>query len=398
MRRLWVAGVLLAALDPTLAAGPVSVDPGDLIARAYHAAFNLDYDEAASLARKATIEAPDDSRTHRTLASVLWMHMLFARGVITVDNYMGSVTKSAKALPPVPVALDVEFQVEIRRAADLADARLKREPNNLDAEQDVASVSALEASYITSVKGSVMSAFTPAKRAFQLDDEVLSKDPNRSSAALVVGVYRYLVSTFSMPTRWFAYLAGFGGGKEKGISLIESAAAGGESHVEASAALMLIYTREGRHRDAEQIAHRLVTEFPRSRVFELEEGAAAARAGLGAEADSILSHGIEKLKTDPRPRFPGEDAYWFYKRSIARTEMRHYPDAKADLQSALGAHPIDWIAGRIHLQIGRIDDLTSQRTTAVTEYKQAKAICEAQNDPICAEEAARLMKTAYTGK
>src|SRR5579871_6503145 len=179
MSRVWAAAIGTALYLGTTAVGatgPAATDANDLIARAYRAAYSLDYDEAANLARKASTEDPDSSRSHRALASVLWLHMLFDRGNITVDNFMGSVTKSEKSIPPVPVALDVEFQVELRRATDLAEARLKRDPSNLDAQQDVAAVSALQASYATSIKGSLMSAYGPAKRAFQMDDDVLAKD------------------------------------------------------------------------------------------------------------------------------------------------------------------------------------------------------------------------------
>jgi hypothetical protein len=48
--------------------------------------------------------------------------------------------------------------------------------------------------------------------------------------------------------------------------------------------------------------------------------------------------------------------------------------------------------------MGRVADLNGKRPAAVAEYKQARSICEAENDPICADEAARLTKQVYTGK
>ena len=113
--------------------------------------------------------------------------------------------------------------------------------------------------------------------------------------------------------------------------------------MEACGALLLVYTKEGRHKDALRIARRLVAEFPRNRLFVLEEGSAAARAGLGVEADEALTRGLTMLAEDPRPRFPGEAAFWHYKRGIARTQMGHLADAEADLTVALGANPLDWV-------------------------------------------------------
>jgi tetratricopeptide (TPR) repeat protein len=393
-----IAPVLALVVGGLPNLGTAEPQVSGLVQRAYRAVYSLDFEEATALARQAVAADPEAARSHRALASVLWLRMAFARGAMTVDHYMGSVTKSQKTLPKVSPELDAEFQSELKRAMELADARLKQTPNDLDAQHDVGAAAALQASYISSVQGSLMAAYGPARRAFQIEEDILEKDPSRSSAAFVVGVYRYLVSTFSAPTRIFAYIVGFGGGKERGISLLEQAAAGNESHVEACGALLLVYTKEGRHKDALRIARRLVSEFPRNRLFVLEEGSAAARAGLGAEADAALTRGLTILAEDPRPRFPGEEAFWHYKRAIARTQMGHLADAEADLAVALSANPLDWVRGRIHLQMGRVADLNGKRPAAVAEYRQARSICEAENDPICADEAARLTKQAYTGK
>ena len=48
-----------------------------------------------------------------------------------------------------------------------------------------------------------------------------------------------------------AYVAGFGGGRERGIQMLqETAAAGGENRTDAMFALVLVYNREQRYDDA----------------------------------------------------------------------------------------------------------------------------------------------------
>ena len=78
---------------------------------------------------------------------------------------------------------------------------------------DVGAAYALQASYAASVEGNVGAAFRSARRAFDAQEDVLERDPARADAGLVVGTYRYLVGSFGWPTRMFAYMAGFGGGK-----------------------------------------------------------------------------------------------------------------------------------------------------------------------------------------
>jgi hypothetical protein len=114
-----------------------------------------------------------------------------------------------------------------------------------------------------------------------------------------------VVSTLNPAMRMVASIvAGMGSGKEKGIALLEAASGNLRRGVDASAVLMLIYSREGRHAEVVRIAHALGTEFPRNRLFQLEEGAAAIRAGQADVADAVLTRGIEALKRDTRPKFP----------------------------------------------------------------------------------------------
>ena len=70
-------------------------------------------------------------------------------------------------------------------------------------------------------------------------------------------------------------------------------------------------------------------------------------------------------------------------------------DARSDLWSALGSNPLTWVAGRTHLELGKIDDLTNNRTDAVGEYRQAKVMCNSSNDPFCASEADRWLDKPF---
>jgi len=224
---------------------------GDLIARAFNSAYNLDHDAAIADARQAIAIAPDDAAAHRALASILWLRILFLRGAVTVDTYLGTVSKSLATLPKPPPDIDAEFRRELGIATSLAEARLKKNAHDVQAEFDAGAAYALQASYTASVEGSMMSAFRVARRAYTTQEDVLTHDPSRAGASVIVGTYRYLVSTFSLPTRLLAYVAGFGGDKQKGISLIEAATRSGDARTDAMFALILIYSREGRHEDAD---------------------------------------------------------------------------------------------------------------------------------------------------
>jgi len=376
---------------------PASTSPlDDAIDRAYDAAYNLDHDNAIQLARSAVSLAPGEARAHRSLAGILWLQMLFQRGAVTVDNYLGGVTKAQLTLPKPAPALDAEFKKELGLAMSLAEEKLRKNARDMNAKYDAGAAYALQASYTASVEGSVMSAFGPAKRAFNAHEDVLNKDPQRADAGIVVGSYRYIVAMQALPTRMFAYMAGFGGGKDKGIDLLEAANRGAEGRMEAAVALILIYSREARYADALRLLREYSAEYPRNRILVLELGSAAIRAGRLVEADATLSRGLAAFDADPRPKIPGERALWTYKRGLARLLMNRQADAFVDFGSVLEQHPVDWVRGRTHLELGKLADLAANRPGALAQYKQAKALCEASNDPICAADASRFLRRPFS--
>ncbi len=367
-----------------------------LIDDAYRAWYSLDHPEAAGLARRAVTLAPGFSRAHRALASVIWVDILFRRGAVTVDHYLGGVTRQHVNLPKPPSDLDAEFKGALATAVDLAQASLKRNARDLEARYDLGAAYGIQASYAASIEGSMAAAFGSAKRAYDAQEDVLKRDPRRTGAGVIVGTYRYLISGLGLPSRMFAYMVGFGGGKERGISLLEAAARDRGSNVDAKTALLLIFSREGRHRDAMRVVGELAAEFPRNRLFVLEQGSAAIRAGLALEADTILTRGLEHFDTDGRPKVPGERALWLYKRGLARLNANRVEGSHRDLDEALASGPVEWVRGRIVLEQGKIADLAGRRPDALSAYQRARTIAEAANDPACVTEAGRLLRRPFS--
>jgi tetratricopeptide (TPR) repeat protein len=400
MRRLLPA---VAAVVGLVVASPAQVArethlPAPLaaaISDAFQATYNLDHEESIAIARRAVAMAPDEPAAHRTLAAMLWVQLLYKRGTVTIDHFLGGFSRSDVAMPKPPADVDAEFKREVERSIALAEARVNGAPADVQANFDLGAAHALKASYTASIEGKVSAAFSAAKRAFDQQEKVLEQDPARTDAGLVVGIYRYLVASFNWPTRFVAYMAGFGGDKDKAIKLLEAAAAHPSTRVDARTALMLIFSREGRHADVERLARELRPLAPRNRLLFLEEGSAAIRAGRAGAAEDVITRGFAVFTKDPRPKVPGERALWMYKRGLARVNLNHLPDASVDLREALAAEPPGWIRGRVHLELGKIDDLGGRRAGALEHYKTAKSTCEASRDPGCANEAGRLIRRPF---
>jgi tetratricopeptide (TPR) repeat protein len=312
---------------------------------------------------------------------------------MTVDDYLGRVTKPNATMATPPPEVVAGFRDAVDKAIGLARTRLERNPRDADAHYQLGAAVGLRASYTATVEGSFGGAFKSAREAFSEHERVLELDPKRKDAGLIVGTYRYLVSTLALPMRWMAYMAGFGGDKDRGLQLIQDAAAyNGDNQDDARFALILLYNREKRYDDALKVLANLRERYPRNRLVWLETGSTSLRAGRSADAERFLNDGMSRFADDTRKRMFGEDALWRYKRGATRATLGRRADAEADLRAAISVEGRNWVHGRSRLELGKLALAAGDRKRANEELQIAVQLCESDNDPIYAEEARRLMK------
>lgn len=367
----------------------------DLRSRAFDLAYNLDYDEALDLLRTAAQQAPDDPAVHNSLATVLWLRLLFSRGAVTVDHYLGSFSRRQIDPGKAPPEVDEEFRRHIARARELAEKRLDIARRDPVAQYNLGVTLGLESSYTATVEGRMLAGFRAARRSFDLHEKVLQSHPERVEAGLIVGMYRYIVSTLSLPMRAMAWLAGFSGGRDEGIALVEAAARSRtDARADALFALVLIYNREARYDEALAALAELRKLYPRNRLLLLEAGATAHRAGKLDEAESLLTEGLARVARDTRARIPGELALWHYKRGAARAAAGRSREAQEDLLLAAGPEALPWVGGRARLELGRLALASGDRATARGYATEAATMCTRGNDPWCMNAARALQRTS----
>src|SRR5215216_2966265 len=134
--------------------------------QAFELAYNLDHEAAVALLRQAATENPSDAAAHRALASVLWLNMLFSRGAVTVDHYLGAFSRTQVELSKPPAQLDAEFRRHVARAIELAEARTRAAPRDPQAHYDLGSAVGLNASHIATVEGKMFAGFKAARRSY----------------------------------------------------------------------------------------------------------------------------------------------------------------------------------------------------------------------------------------
>jgi tetratricopeptide (TPR) repeat protein len=355
--------------------------------------YQHEHDQAARLMRRAIALAPEDPIAHRTLATVLWLKMLFLRGAVTVDHYLGSFSKPQVDLRKPPPELDAEFRTHVAKALELAERRVAERPKDARAHYELGAAVGLQATFTASIEGRLLAGFRAASRAYDEHEQALQLDPSLKDAGLIVGTYRYIVSTLSLPMRLMAYAVGFGGGKERGMRLIEeTVSAGDENRIDAQFALVLLYNREKRYEDALRVLQDLRREHRRNRLVVLEAGSTAVRAGRFEQADVLLSEGMAMLAATDGPKIPGEEALWAYKRGAARVGLGRAAAAQADLARAIVPDAPTWVQGRARVELARLALQRGDRVTAAGEARQAQTLCS--NDPPCQQEAKKLLRNS----
>ena len=384
--------VLACADVDSIGAQPANVEA--LRARGVQLVYEHEHDEAIKLLRQAAALAPDNPTNHRALANAIWLKMLFQRGAVTVDHYLGSFSRPRVDLRKPPPELAAEFSTEIAKAVELSEKRVAARPRDAQARYDLGAAVGLQASYVASIDGKLLAGFRAARRAYSEHETVMELDPSRKDAWVTVGTYRYIISTLSAPMRAMAYVAGFGSGKERGIKMLEeTAAAGGESGTDALFALVLLYNREKRYDDALRSLQELRRMHPRNRLVVLEAGSTALRAGRAAQADAFLTEGLALLAKSTGAKIPGEETLWRYKRGAARTALGRLEEAAEDLKVAAGPEAQTWVQGRTHVELGRIAIRRGNRSAAATELRQAETLCQQGNDQPCVDDARMLLRT-----
>ena len=374
---------------------PAQANPASeaLRTRASMEIYSLDDEQGLATWRQATVADPQDAAAWRGLAGGIIAHIAMMRGTMTVDSYLGRVAAKDESLPPPPADLAREFNAAVDRAIALGRQHVAARPNDAQAHYELGSAVGIRASYMATIDGGIVAAFRAAREAFDEHEKVLSLNPARADAGLIVGTYRYLVAALSMPMRWVAYMAGFGGGHERGLRMVEGAASyGGDNQDDARVALLLLYNREGRYNDALAQLERLRQLYPRNRLFWLETGSTLMRAGRAADAERVLNEGMAMTARDTRARMLGEEALWLYRRGSARAALGRTVEARDDLNRAVAANGRKWVEGRAHFELGTIALKESNIAAAREHLTAAATLGDSDRDSASADRARALLK------
>ncbi|HKY44716.1 MAG TPA: hypothetical protein VJM50_16615, partial [Pyrinomonadaceae bacterium] len=240
-----------------------------LRAEGYEALYNLDYEGARKRFQKMMDLAPDHPAGAQCFASSLWLQQLNEAWELKASLYSTDAYERGK--PQLNRAHVEEFRKWIRTSKQLSQARLKKDPRDVEALYFLGAAEGLEAAFAGGVERKFRSALRSGTDAVDHHKEVLKLSPEFRDAELTIGLLNYVIGSLSLPVKMLAATMGVRGSKKRGLEALERVAVEGKWARDAARVLLIdLYKREKRWNDSFETARQLSEKYPRNYLFKLQ--------------------------------------------------------------------------------------------------------------------------------
>ena len=246
---------------------PPNVDK--LRAEGYQSLFNLDYATARHDFQKMIELAPDNPAGPESYAVSLWFEQLNKTWELKSKLYSEDTDADTKTkVDPGEVQ---EFRKWTRRAKQLAQARLRRDPRDVEALYFLGAAEGLEAAYAAAIEQKYMPALRTGSDAVDHHRKVLELSPQLYDADLTIGLQDYVIGALPLPLKMIAGTVGVHGSKKRGLSELEQVAREGQwARDMARVFLVDLYKREKRWDDSIAMTRDLSARYPHNYLFKLQ--------------------------------------------------------------------------------------------------------------------------------
>jgi tetratricopeptide (TPR) repeat protein len=271
-----IAAILITLFSLVTVAGQKERAQLDALrAQGYNALYNLDYEGARKRFQKMIELAPDNPAGPQCYASSLWLEQLNQSWELKATLY--STDAYAREKPKIDRRQVDEFRKWTRRTKTLAEARLRKDPRDVEALYFLGAAEGLEAAFAAGVEGRFMAALRAASSSVDHHREVLKLDPDFHDAELTIGLQNYVIGSLSLPLKMIAGTMGVRGSKKRGLETLERVAREGHWARDVARVLLIdLYKREKRWNDSIKTARELSERYPRNYLFKLQMADALA--------------------------------------------------------------------------------------------------------------------------
>jgi hypothetical protein len=235
----------------------------------YDALYNLDYEGARKRFQKMLELAPDHPAGAQCFASSLWFQQLNEDWKLKSSLYSADADEKPK--PQLNRTQVEEFRKWIRTAKQLSQARLNKDPRDVEALYFLGAAEGLEAAYAGGVERKYRMALRSGSDSVDRHKEVLKIAPDFRDAELTIGLLNYVIGSLPLPVKMLAAARGVRGSKKRGLEALERVSMEGQWARDAARVVLVdLYKREKRWSDAFEMARQLSEKYPRNYLFKLQ--------------------------------------------------------------------------------------------------------------------------------
>ena len=397
---VFVCAFVLAAHAVVPAPNGTDTDPLNLtpaVQAAFQHFYDMDYAGAATRFQKIAAEHPTDPIAAGYLLNNAVFQELYRLDLLDTTLYVEDGFLSGKH--PVTENMQVRARVTAlyNRALELSNARLRANPNDVDALFARGYATSLDAVYVGMVEKKYVTALKMALSARDDNDQVLKRDPKYIDCYLVVGVHDYVLGSLSFPFKLLAGIVGIHGSRSKGIRELRRVGREGIiNSVAARTSLSIFLRREAKYPQAIQVIDGLHRQYPRNFLFSLEQANLLKDSGTGMRAVAAYQALIAQAKA-PGGYYdnPHLEMAYYGLGEAARGQRKFVLAAKAYRRAASESTASHLMQRRAHLRAGEMEDLLGHRAAARQQYQAVIALGAQYSQ---AQTAQKLQESPYRGK
>lgn len=369
------------------------------------ALYNIDYEKAQRDFNEIIKLFPNHPGGYQLQAARVWIKTLYESRRLQVSLY-SSESFYSNGDDKVDPKIVTEFRNLTREAKRLAEAKLKKEPKNIEALDFLANTEGLKAAFEEAVERRHFAALRDGNDAVNHHREVLKLDPTYVDAQITIGLYEYVVGSLPLPVKILAGATGYRGSKKRGLALLEQVAKEGRwSQDDAKSVLILLYTREKRFADVLKLTRELSAKYPRNYLLRIETADALVSLAKVKRKEKDLAGAVQAEK-EAFATFDELLRDRNVRDSAARAlDLIHFKYGEALLMAGyneraakefLAATRVDraepGLITMAHLFAARSYDVAGKRDEALAQYKQVLA---RPNVYDAHDEAKRGLRQAY---
>jgi hypothetical protein len=214
---------------------------------------------------------PEDPLGSAAEAASYLFEECYRQGILTSDFFLDDERFFGKTPIKADADLRKAFFAASKRAKDLAQMRLKTNPDDVNALFAITLSVGMQADYASLIDKQQLDSLRLIREADKFAKKLLVIAPEGTDAYLTLGTANYIIGSLPAGKRFFLRLAGIKGDKSVGIKQIEIAAASGRYlRPFAKILLALAALREKKPDVARTQLKELVAEFPQNPLFASE--------------------------------------------------------------------------------------------------------------------------------